>query len=38
MVVRRDDDYKKLGSQWVSVIDGEIERLEQLRQAIAQNQ
>jgi tetratricopeptide (TPR) repeat protein len=38
MVVRRDDDYKKLGGQWVSVIDGEIERLEQLRQAIAQNQ
>ncbi len=38
MVVRRDDDYKKVGSQWVSVIDGEIERLEQLRQAIAQNE
>ena len=38
MVVRRDDDYTKLGSQWISVIDGEIERLEQLRQAIAQNE
>jgi len=38
MVVRRDDDYRKLGNQWVSVIDGEIQRLEQLRQAIAQNE
>lgn len=38
MVVRRDEEYRKLGSQWITVIDGEIERLEQLRQAIAQNQ
>jgi len=38
MVVRRDDEYQKIGSQWISVIDGEIERLEQLRQAIAQNE
>ncbi len=38
MVVRRDDEYKKIGSQWISVIDGEIQRLEQLRQAIAQNE
>lgn len=38
MVVRRDDDYQKIGSQWISVIDGEIARLEQLREAIAQNE
>jgi tetratricopeptide (TPR) repeat protein len=38
MVVRRDDEYQKIGSQWISVIDGEIQRLEQLRQAIAQNE
>ncbi|WP_405233339.1 tetratricopeptide repeat protein [Lentisalinibacter salinarum] len=38
MVVRRDDEYQRIGSQWISVIDGEIERLEQLRQAIAQNE
>lgn len=37
IVLGRDDDYSKVARQWITVIDGEVERLEQLRQALAQN-
>lgn len=38
LVVSRDNEYNRIGRQWITVIDGEIERLERLREAIAQNQ
>lgn len=38
LVVSRDQEYQKIGRQWITVIDGEIERLERLREAMAQNQ
>ncbi|MEJ2601731.1 MAG: tetratricopeptide repeat protein [Gammaproteobacteria bacterium] len=38
LAVSRDQEYQKIGRQWITVIDGEIDRLERLREAIAQNQ
>lgn len=37
IVLGRDDNYQKIARQWITVIDGEVERLTQLREAIAQN-